>query len=273
MDAFEFELTTKKLFKCLKKWLRQPTYRQECRALRRLKQIPRFTPTATRILGVELQLVDAASFAFQYKEIFQRQIYKFPAQTPAPRIIDCGANIGLSVIYFKRLHPESRITAFEPDPQIFSVLEENIRQCGYADVELVKKAVWTEAATLEFLPDGSDGGRMVQMSFDRQRIQVPTVRLADFLNEPIDLLKIDIEGAETAVLQDCQDTLQHVRHLFVEYHSFEHQPQTLLTIMNILFNAGYRVYIHSHNVSSQPFDTRKIISGMDMQLNIFAFRV
>lgn len=273
MDAFEFELTTKKLFKRLKKWLRQPTYRQECRALRRLKQIPRFTPTATRILGVELQLVDAASFAFQYKEIFQRQIYKFPAQTPAPRIIDCGANIGLSVIYFKRLHPESRITAFEPDPQIFSVLEENIRQCGYADVELVKKAVWTEAATLEFLPDGSDGGRMVQMSFDRQRIQVPTVRLADFLNEPIDLLKIDIEGAETSVLQDCQDKLQHVRHLFVEYHSFEHQPQTLLTIMNILFNAGYRVYIHSHNVSAQPFDKRKTISGMDMQLNIFAFRV
>lgn len=265
--------TLKKLVKHVKKLLCQPSYRREFFALRRLKEMPRYTKTTVSLANIEWQLIDPASFVFQYAEIFQKQIYQFPAQTPAPRIIDCGANIGLSVIYFKRVHPESRITAFEPDPQIFSVLEENIRQCGYADVELVNKAVWTETATLEFLPDGSDGGRMVQMSADRQRIQVPTVRLADFLNEPIDLLKIDIEGAETSVLQDCQDTLQHVRHLFVEYHSFEHQPQTLLTIMNILFNAGYRVYIHSHNVSAQPFDKRKTISGMDMQLNIFAFRV
>ena len=265
--------TLKKLVKHVKKLLCQPMYRREFFVLRRLKKMPRYTKTTVSLANIEWQLIDPASFVFQYAEIFQKQIYQFPAQTPAPRIIDCGANIGLSVIYFKRLHPESRITAFEPDPQIFSVLKENIRQCGYADVELVNKAVWTEAATLEFLPDGSDGGRMVQMSSDRQRIQVPTVRLADFLNEPIDLLKIDIEGAETSVLQDCQDKLQHVRHLFVEYHSFEHQPQTLLTIMNILFNAGYRVYIHSHNVSAQPFDKRKTISGMDMQLNIFAFRV
>ena len=144
--------TLKKLVKHVKKLLCQPMYRREFFVLRRLKKMPRYTKTTVSLANIEWQLIDPASFVFQYAEIFQKQIYQFPAQTPAPRIIDCGANIGLSVIYFKRLHPESRITAFEPDPQIFSVLKDNIRQCGYADVELVNKAVWTEAATLEFLP-------------------------------------------------------------------------------------------------------------------------
>ena len=264
--------TLKKLVKHVKKLLCQPTYRREFFVLRRLKKMPRYTKTTVSLANIEWQLIDPASFVFQYAEIFQKQIYQFPAQTPAPRIIDCGANIGLSVIYFKRLHPESRITAFEPDPQIFSVLKKNIRQCGYADVELVNKAVWTEAATLEFLPDGSDGGRMVQMSSDRQHIQVPTVRLADFLNEPIDLLKIDIEGAETAVLQDCQDKLQHVRHLFVEYHSFTAEQQHLHVLLTTLAAAEFRVAVNPVNTLRQPFIKRKIYSGMDMQLNIFAFR-
>ena len=261
-----------KLFQHLCQLILQPSYRKEYFVLQRLKAFPRHTKTTASLLNMEIQLVDAASFLFQYKEIFQKQIYQFPAQTSAPRIIDCGANIGLSVIYFKRLYPESRIIAFEPDPSIFAVLEQNIKQCGYADIELINKAVWTEETTLEFLPDGSDGGRMVQMSAERPRIQVPTARMKDYLNEPVDFLKIDIEGAETEVLQSCQDELFNVRYLFIEYHSFANEKQTLLTIMQILYAAGFRVYIHSHNVSRQPFETRKIMSGMDMQLNLFAYR-
>ncbi|GAK49455.1 methyltransferase FkbM family [Candidatus Moduliflexus flocculans] len=262
----------KKLLKHVKNIVLQPSYRKKYWALQRLKTFPRYTRTSVSLSNMEVQLVDAASFLFQYKEIFQRQIYKFPAQTPTPRIIDCGANIGLSVIYFKGLYPESRITAFEPDPNIFAVLDLNVRQCGYLDVVLINKAVWTEETMLEFLPDGSDGGRMVQMHADRQRIQVPTVRLADFLNEPVDLLKIDIEGAETVVLQDCQDKLHVVRHVFVEYHSFADAPQTLHLLLTTLAAGGFRVIINPIRTIRQPFLKQKNFSGIDMQLNIFAWR-
>lgn len=262
----------KKILKNIKNILLQPSYRNEYWALQRLKKFPRYTRTSVSLSNLEIQLVDAASFLFQYKEIFQKQIYKFSAQTPTPRILDCGANIGLSVIYFKQLYPESHITAFEPDPNIFAVLEQNIRQCGYTDVELANKAVWTEDAALEFSPDGSDGGRIVQLESERQRIQVSTVRLADYLNESVDLLKMDIEGAEIEVLQTCQDGLRNVQYLFVEYHSFVKVKQQLHQLLAILATADFRVCINPITVIRQPFIKRKIFSNMDMQLNIFAFR-
>lgn len=58
-----------------------------------------------------------------FNKIFKRQIYNFQIDNPAPYIIDAGANIGLGVIYFKKLFPDAEIIAFEPDPNIFAVMK------------------------------------------------------------------------------------------------------------------------------------------------------
>ena len=63
---------------------------------------------------------------------------------PKPFIIDCGANIGLSVIYLKNLYPDAEIVAFEPDEQNFQLLQKNIASFGFKNVEARKEAVWTE---------------------------------------------------------------------------------------------------------------------------------
>jgi FkbM family methyltransferase len=246
-------------------------YRTKHREISRLRSLPRYERAVTALTGRELEVVDAASFLFMHGEIYEQQIYCFKASTPRPYIIDGGANVGLSVLYFKQLYPESRIIAFEPDEDVFSVLERNVERSGYRDIELLRRALWSSETTLSFMREGADGGRIAQPADENCR-SIQTARLRDYLDGPVDFLKLDIEGAETEVLMDCADRLGNVENLFVEYHSFVSRPQTLNTLIDILADAGFRLHIHPPITSPQPFLRREVHLDMDMQLNIFAFR-
>jgi FkbM family methyltransferase len=258
--------------KRLVKMILEPQYRRQQLEDRRLISLKRYIPTHTGLLSKSVGIVDAASFLFMRKEVFDQQIYRFKSKTPSPKIIDGGANIGLSVIYFKTLYPNSSITAFEPDSSVFKVLENNVRNFELKNITLVQKALWKEDRVLEFMAEGADGGRVVEIEKSRSIIKVDATRLRPYLEEHVDFLKLDIEGAETEVIEDCQDLLGNVDNLFVEYHSFVNQPQTLDRLVGILANAGFRLHIHPPATSPQPFYERNVQMGMDMQLNIFAFR-
>ncbi len=249
-----------------------PVYRGKSTELARIRAVPRFHDFRTSITGHPITFVDSASFLWMYDEIFEQQIYKFLAKSRSPYIIDGGSNIGLSVIYFKQLYPNSKILAFEADERIFEVLKSNIESHRYDDVELHCKAIWSSETALSFMSEGADGGRLSQGNDPKGKL-TQTVRLRTYLDRPIDFLKLDIEGAETEVLEDCADLLGNIDNLFVEYHSFVDAPQTLHRIATILANSGFRVHIHPPITSPQPFVQREINAGMDMQLNVFAFRV
>ncbi|MDO8477676.1 MAG: FkbM family methyltransferase [Candidatus Rokubacteria bacterium] len=252
-------------------------YRDLCASraeLARIKSAPRYTPLVSEILGSRLQIVDGASFCASYHEIFEREIYAFRPASDAPLIIDGGANVGVSVLYFKKHYPKSRIVAFEADPTVFSVLEANLHKAGHGDVQLINKALWKEDTVLEFCIEGADAGRIPREDDRRQpkKIRVPTVRLRQYLTDPVDLLKLDIEGAETEVLLDCADLLKNVSSLFVEYHSFLHEEQRLDVVFQLLRTAGFRIYVQTVTCPSQPFIKISDHLGMDLQLNIFGTR-
>ena len=109
---------------------------------------------------------------------------------------------------------------------------------------------------------------------DQKSITVKSVRLRDLIAQEkyVDLLKIDIEGAETTVIEDCRDVLDRVKHLFIEYHSFNDQPQTLNRIMQVLHTSGFRYYLENESIRKMPFVDQRGKTNMDMQLNIFAYR-
>ncbi|MEA5503464.1 FkbM family methyltransferase [Halotia wernerae UHCC 0503] len=254
------------------KLMLQEEYRKKHLALKKLNSTPRYTLTTTNILGTEISLVDSASFIFMYKEILESQIYKFKTNSCTPIIIDAGANIGLSTLYFKQLYPQSKIIAFEPDTRVFAALKENIAAFSLTNVDLVNKAVWSSETILKFMSEGADAGRIVQVDKSKEIQEVSTIRLRDYLNQKVDFLKIDIEGAETEVINDCQDLLINVDNLFVEYHSFVNQPQTLSNLIDILSRANFRFYIDAPIKCQHPFYEHGQYMGMDQQLNIFAFR-
>src|SRR5690606_10585892 len=94
--------------------------------LEELLYLPRFTPGEIEIEGKPFKYHDAASFYHTYCEIFREEIYKFiPVSDKAP-IIDCGTNMGLSLLYFSENYPGRKIIAFEPDPDLYRLLLENI---------------------------------------------------------------------------------------------------------------------------------------------------
>jgi FkbM family methyltransferase len=237
----------------------------------RLRSLPRYQPGSTRLLGKPMDFGDAESLVSMHEEIFLKEVYRFESGDKAPYIIDGGANIGLSVIYFKQLYPKARIVAFEPDPQLFKILQNNMKSFGHGDVTVLCKALWSSATTLNFFIEGADAGR-ISRSDDQRSLAVPTVRLREFLDAPVAFLKLDIEGAETEVLRDCADLLGNVERVFVEYHSFAKEKQELPSLVSVLANAGFRLHIHPSLVSQWPFVSRKVCHNMDSQLNIFAFR-
>jgi hypothetical protein len=123
------------------------------------------------------------------------------------------------------------------------------------------------------LREGADGGR-IAIAGDDNLVELTTIRLQEFLYRKVDLLKIDIEGAEITVLEDCKDLLGNVDRIFVEYHSFSKTPQSLDKLLNILFNAGFRYNIQHVGVfSNNPFIKINEYHNMDLQLNIFAYRL
>lgn len=214
---------------------------------------------------------DAQAFLWDYQELYYNEIYKFKSDNDSPRIIDCGANIGLSVLYFKSLYPKARITAFEADPVIFRFLAKNLEANRAEDVEKIAKAVWSEETTLAFSSQGGDAGR-IDSGGDDLLVQVPAVPLATFLNEDIDLLKIDVEGAELDVLKGAGPGLRNCKNVFVEYHSFGHKKQALPELLTLMQSYGFRVHICPEYHAPHPFVTRPLHARMDLRLNMFFVR-
>ena len=80
----------------------------------KLQLTPRFEELEVGFYNCKIKVPDAASLLFLNHELFGLEIYKFNSEKTEPFIIDCGANIGLSVIYFKKLFPKAKVIAFEP---------------------------------------------------------------------------------------------------------------------------------------------------------------
>ncbi|GAC1707857.1 MAG: hypothetical protein NVS9B7_22010 [Flavisolibacter sp.] len=210
-----------------------------------------------------------------YKEIFVEEIYKFHALREDPFIIDCGANIGLSVIYFKSIYPKATITAFEPDITNADIFEKNIVMHQLKNITLVRAAVWNKADTLSFYSTGSQGSKIAaDHRSPQQPIQVKAIRLADLLQQTqVDFLKIDIEGAEFEVLQDCGPFLSNVQNIFLEYHGKDDSSDRLITIVKILKENKFSIYFKmADDKTKQPFIKRVVGEGVDVQINIFAYR-
>jgi FkbM family methyltransferase len=249
-------------------------YREYFRLYRRhyRQEIAQVAPAT--FLHYEVDIVDGPSFVYQYKEIFFANVYRFECSSKTPVIFDCGANIGLSCIYFKSLFPGARITAFEADPFIAGVLGNNISRNKLDGVTVVAKAVWTNEAGITFYSDNADGGNVFGGNGGNS-VTVPTVRLRDMLLEAgaVDFLKMDIEGAEAAVIKDCDGALSGVSNIFIEYHSFSNAPQGLGDILEILQRNGFRYFIESATERTAPFINKAAGETMDMQLNVFAYKM
>ena len=218
------------------------------RACRLAEHTPRFSPGEIAMGPYAVRYSDLLTFCPQWHDIFVRGSLAFETSGSAPRILDCGANVGLASLFFKRRYPAARITAFEADPAIAALLAHNVRANGAADVEVVDAAVWTSAGDIEFDTDGADAGAVASLGGERKGavVRVPSIRLADRLaQERIDLLKLDIEGAESLVLPDCADVLHNVDAMLLEVHEFDPDHRRCPELLQLLGRCGF-MYAVTH---------------------------
>jgi len=219
------------------------------RALFRCRLRPLRTAT---IDGLHFSFAHEEEFATIHANVFGDREYRFAAASPDPLILDCGAHIGVGVLFFKRLYPNARIVAFEPNPAVFPILERNVRQNNLADVRLVNAAVAAEAGEIDFhaqrgsCRDRTWGGsaarnRWLELEPKKSRtIRVPAVRLSTFLDRPVDLLKLDVEGLEAEVLTEAEPALHRAREIVLEFHGSGTNPgNSLERILGVLERTGF----------------------------------
>lgn len=242
----------------------------------KIKYYKHLPPGETKVhilFDKKLYFTDSIQLVNGLEEIFIEELYQQQLKE-APYIIDCGANIGLSVIYMKRLYPSAEILAFEPDDTNYSLLEKNIDSFGFSGVILKKEAVWIENTTLQFSSEGTMTSKITAGRQADNTINVKAVRLKDILVKEVDFLKIDIEGAEYQVLTDIASQLYQVKNLFLEYHGTFEQNAELTEMINIISKSGFKFYIkEAASLFEHPFvRIKKSDIEYDVQLNIFCFR-
>jgi FkbM family methyltransferase len=155
-----------------------------------------------------------------FQEIFVRQKYFFRAISKNPRIIDCGSHIGMSILYFKTIYPQAEVLGFEPAPATFRFLQANVERNHLDHVVLVNKAVSNMEGILKFYGDDSLRSSLYQERGGSEVVEVEATRLSKYIDRPVDLIKIDVEGAEGLVLDDLAkaDKLKMVGQMIIEYH-------------------------------------------------------
>jgi len=162
-----------------------------------------------------------------YEQVFINQEYDFLVETQPITIVDAGANIGLASIYFANKYPSAKIIAIEPEESNFKLLRENV--APYINIIPVQAALWHKNEEINLVDPGL--GKWGFMTEEQDASENPlgvfchpvmamTIDkiIDDYELDKIDILKVDIEGAEREVFGDTLSWIEKVDALIIELH-------------------------------------------------------
>lgn len=200
----------------------------------------------TKLGKFSIKYINSIEYHSIKREVWGQNSYHFETQKDHPLIIDIGSHIGISVLYFKSLYPNSKILAFEPNPITFKLLEKNIESNGIDDTQIINKAVWKEDGIKKFYIDDKEDSWHSNSSFLEsswtgkeitKEISVQTTRLDEYITGDIDMLKIDTEGSELSIVKAHKRYLNKIENIAIEYHpSRDYKIEDLLNILKPYFD-------------------------------------
>ncbi|TWT79870.1 31-O-demethyl-FK506 methyltransferase FkbM [Planctomycetes bacterium CA13] len=207
-----------------------------------------------------------------------RQIEEFPSFfTPvgdSPLIVDCGANIGVSMLEWKTRWPQSQVLCFEPDPFAFAALEQNVDVNDIPGVRCINAALSdTDGKTTlygDICAGGDARGNSIEPVWGNRSVDgvrgsgkqttVNCTRLSTHLaSKKIAFLKLDIEGVEQSVLTEINDLLGNIDAIYAEVHETNETIETnsAVAIESQLRAAGFQVE------SESRFDEHALPAHLD----------
>lgn len=200
-----------------------------------------------------------AEAQYMYDEIFTEGCYREVGLPDHPYVVDVGGNIGMFVLYIKREYPDAEVASFEPMPHSIDLFRRNMALHGVSGVTLHETALGSvpeEAVTFSFYPllpanstrypeikelpkaqlaEKTDRALAEQIYY-ADEVTVGVRRLADFLpaGHVVDLLKVDVEGAEADVLLGIDDEQWPlIQRAVVEVADLDGQLQRVCDILRV----------------------------------------
>lgn len=194
--------------------------------------------------GLAVEFPDELVWIHQMKEIFRDDCYGVRELAGAPVVIDAGANIGTFSLYALWRCPRATVIAVEPDPRNRAFLERNVAGQQAGSVRVVPAALAAAAGTARLAGESSDTMRLSESAAAEA---VDSVTLSSLIAGPVDLLKMDIEGAELGVLREALPRLREVRRLVVECHQWKGRPSEVPELCALAREAGFtRLAVTDH---------------------------
>ncbi|NBU92360.1 MAG: FkbM family methyltransferase [Flavobacteriia bacterium] len=193
-------------------------------------------------------------------QVFYYKDYDISLDFTPQTIIDCGANIGLASIFFKNKYPDSTVIALEPEPENFNLLMKNLSP--YHGFYAEQKGVWSKACTLEIIAgeDELPWSFYVQPLTGHSHRTIEAIGMLDIIEkyklESIDLLKLDIEGAEENLFESNLDAwLPMVKVIIIELHD-RYRPLSSKTFFKALTAYDFSIYFKGENLIATQINKR-----------------
>jgi FkbM family methyltransferase len=162
-----------------------------------------------------------------YQQVFINQEYDFLVAAQPKVIVDAGANIGLVSIYFANKYPDAKIIAIEPEQSNFELLKENVSP--YHHIIPIQAALWNKNEEINLIDPGfGKWGFMTETKHPPENLPGTTCHtvmamtidklMKDYSLTKIDILKVDIEGAEREVFSDTSSWIEKIDSIIIELH-------------------------------------------------------
>lgn len=209
----------------------------------------RFTVYAVRRTGIEVMLRPRADLAVGREYIFRsgpvppKELEILLEREPPSVVLDLGANIGLFTLWVLEHYPACTIVAVEPDQDNVTLLKRNLELNGLqGDVEVLVAAAGVNVDIARLEAGRAQLSRLSLPGEPRENtVEVPVIDVLPLMASS-DMVKIDIEGSEWAILQDPRLIETATRVILLEWHkrgSDSNQPKEFAE--QLLRQAGFEV--------------------------------
>jgi FkbM family methyltransferase len=161
-----------------------------------------------------------------FRSVILDKEYEWPLAKSPKLIVDAGANIGLTSVFYANTYPEAKIIAIEPEPSNYNMLVKNTAK--YHNISPIRAALWNCNGRVHII-DGGIGGWSFQVekaNVGASNTESPGLAIAltldqlmsDFKIDQLDLLKVDIEGSEKEVFENSVGWINRVGVIVIELH-------------------------------------------------------
>lgn len=191
--------------------------------------------------GLKLKVTDLVHLSVFYRsyEPDKQQAFRLLVK-PGDTFFDVGANIGLHSYFIARGYPGAKIYSFEPFPDNVAYIKDALNRNSFSNIQVVEAAVAAEGGEA-FFEDGDDCAKG-KLSDKQTSRKVKLVSLDEFAsNSKIwpDILKVDVEGAESEVLRGAEKVIANKKPVFIiELHN----PAQDLKVSEFLDQHQYEIY-------------------------------